>query len=572
MSFRILAVPRALSTVVLLLGIALADPARAADPNEHLNELEPQRPGFLPDHPDGLFQLPPLPPDEAIPSAPSSDAVGVHVERIQFKGNTVVATEALDALAAPYVGRTLSALDMENLRRRITQFYIDAGYINSGAVLGPEAFSGGTLTYTLIEGRLTAIRLTGLEGLNPHYITSRLDETDGPLNLDTLRDRFQLLLADPLINQMNAKLLPGDSPGEANLDVDVTRAAPYQLTTYFNNYRPPSIGAEAFGFRGSARNLTNQGDLLELSEETPIQGGGVVSTGVHWHMPLLQPNTQLVVLYDHGDSAVTEEPVNILGIRSILVSKGLGIEQTLFDSLQQHFSVGLYRVVRENRTTLLGEPFSFIPGEPDGDTEAPVWRFVQDYTDRTLTDVVALRSTFSFVKDNEQTQLGLPTEAEPDRDYTVWLGQAQYARQVLDNGAQIILRGTVQETNAHVLPLDSMTIGGDATVRGFRENQLLTDKGQIVNVEFSYPLVHDQHTGLDLAMIPFYDIGHGTTVGQGSATLSSVGLAGQLHWRGLQLDLSKAYRLVYPEAIVSGRGNLQDRGIYFQLQYTVLSR
>lgn len=562
--------PVVIALVLLIATLAPLEKAGAADPSEHLNEIEPAKPGFLPDRPDGLFQLPPVVPETPATPLPRGGPT-VHVAQIAFRGNTVFPQSELDQLAAPYVGRSLTAADLEDLRRSITQHYIDAGYINSGAIYGEGAFEGETLLVTVVEGHLGAIRLAGLEGLNPRYLTSRLEGGEAALNIDALRERFQLLLSDPLIAQMNARLVPGSVLGEADLDIDVTRAAPYQLSAYFDNYRPPSIGAEAYGLRGSARNLTGQGDLLEITGEVPVEGGGVFGGSIHWRMPIIQPSTQLILQYDHGDSAVTEEPVSILGIKSTLISEGIGVEQTLWDTLTQHLSLSILRFDRENRTSLLGQPFSFIPGEPNGDTVAPAWRLVQDYSYRTTSQVLALRSTFSFVKDNEEYSTQLPPTVEPDRDYSIWLGQAQYARQVLDNGAQVVVRATVQATRSHLLPLDAMTIGGDATVRGYRENQLLSDNGQILNVEFNYPVLRDPRDALEVSLIPFYDIGHGRDLGQSGLTLSALGLAAQLHWQGLQFDLSKGYRLVYPAALVTGRGNLQDRGIYFQLQYTVLA-
>ncbi len=145
----------------------------------------------------------------------------------------------------PYIGRTLDAADLENLRRAVTRHYTDAGYINSGALLKKGSLEGGTLVVTIVEGRLNAVHLSGLEGLNPRYMTSRLDEQDKVLNIDTLRERFQMLLADPLISQMNARLVPGSALGEADLDIDVTRAAPYSLTAYGNNYRSACVARPA---------------------------------------------------------------------------------------------------------------------------------------------------------------------------------------------------------------------------------------------------------------------------------------------------------------------------------------
>jgi hemolysin activation/secretion protein len=558
---------------LLLLAAALSvmQPAFAQDPNERLNEHELTTPPILAAHPADPFHLPEVKPEAG--AAPAAPGGSVRVESIIFTGNLLMPREDLAAIAAPYLHRNLSGSDIDSLRQKLTQHYVDLGYINSGALLEANAYSSSdhNLHYTLVEGRLTSIRINGLGRLNADYITSRLGGTPQPLNINSLRERFQILLADPLLAQMNAQVTPGEALGEANLDLEVVRAPDYQLTTTFNNYRPPSIGAEAIGFAGTARNLTGQGDILELSEETPIQGEGRIGEGLHWRMPLIQHSTDLLVLYDRGDSSVTEEPVTVLGIRSLLVSKGIGFDQLLIDTLTQHLSVELLRFGRENRTSLLGQPFSFIAGEPSGDTVAPAWRFIQNYSYRDLTQVLALRSTFSSVSDNQDSGQGLPPSVVPARDYSIWLGQAQYVRQVLDNGAELVVRGTVQTTDRHVLPLDSLSIGGDTTVRGYRENQLLSDRGEVLNLEFNYPLYSDQPRGIKLAAIPFYDIGQGRSVGVQPVTLSAAGLAARLNWRSLQFDLSKAVRLSYPRDQIPGGGSLQDRGIYFQLQYTVFS-
>ena len=560
-------------TLALLAAAALGliGPAFAGDPNERLNEHQPTTPPLLPEHPSDLFHLPEVKPDGAI--LPTSPRASVNVDHIYFTGNLLMPKKDLDEIAAPYDHRALSGSDIDSLRQKLTQHYVDLGYINSGALLEANAYSASdrSLHYTLVEGRLTAIRITGLGRLNSDYVTNRLGGTPQPLNINILRERFQILLADPLISQMNAQVTPGEALGEADLNLEVMRAPDFQLTTYFNNYRPPSIGAEAIGFRGTARDLTGQGDTLELSEETPIQGGGRIGEGLHWRMPLIQHSTDLLVLYDRGDSSVTEAPVTVLGIKSLLVSKGIGFDQLLIDTLRQHLSVEVLRFGRENRTSLLGQPFSFIPGEPSGDTVAPTWRLIQNYSYRDLAQVLALRSSFSFVSDNQDSGQGLPPSAVPGRDYSIWLGQAQYVRQVFDNGAEIVVRGTVQTSDRHVLPLDSLSIGGDTTVRGYRENQILSDRGEVLNLELNYPVFSDKGRAINVTMIPFYDIGQGHSVGTAPVTLAATGLAARISWRTLQLDVSKAIRLTYPRNQIPGGGNLQDRGIYFQLQYTISS-
>ena len=58
-----------------------------------------------------------------------------------------------------------------------------------------------------------------------------------------LQDRFRLLLADPLFQRLNVRLQPGDAPGRALLDVDVTPARSWQVSAFANNHVAPAVGS-----------------------------------------------------------------------------------------------------------------------------------------------------------------------------------------------------------------------------------------------------------------------------------------------------------------------------------------
>ena len=403
-------------------GLLLTAAAGAAEVGDHLNVPGAPRPDFLPAKPGELFQLPPA----ELP-APSVPPIGpqIRIDRVVFRGNTVFSASDLEAVAAPYIGRAVSASEAEDLRVRLTRHYVDRGYVNSGVLLS-EVTADNTAIFDVVEGRVAAVRLQGMERLNENYIARRLVmDSDGPLNLDVVRERFQLLLSDPLFERMNARLLPGTKPGEAVLDVNVVRALPYQLNVFYNNYRPPSIGAEAVGVSGWVRNLTGLGDLLEATVQASPEETSSARGNLAWRVPLGYRGTQLAVAYEHGRSSVIEEPANTLDIRSTLTSYDVGLSHPLWESLAQKLTLGLNRVERENRTMLLGQPFSFIPGEPEGVTKESLWRFWQEYAYRTENYVVALRSTFTFGKNNLQVIAGLPPFGTPERRFDIWLGQAQ---------------------------------------------------------------------------------------------------------------------------------------------------
>lgn len=509
------------------------------------------------------FVLPELPAPAHGAAAPPTT---IRLERVAFVGNTVVDTPTLEQLAAPYLHRPLDEADLESLRRTITQHYVRQGYVNSGAVFASPALTGPILTLQLMEGQLGAIQSHGLQNLRPQYIAQRLAPQPGEvLHLDTLRARFQRLLDDPLFAQMQARLRPGETLGQAVLDIEVQRARPYQLTVATHNHRPPSIGTQALELSGWVRNLSGHGDALyaSLQQATPAQGG--LRSQWHWKLPL-GARTAVSWQGNYGQSAVVEEPIRALDFSSQLQQQELGLEQVLHQSLQHQWAVGVHYGWRSHRTWLAGTPFSLVPGESQGQTRITGWRLWQEYSYRTEHQALTLRATLQRQHNNLQAPTGWPAggPVAADQQAHLWLLQGQYARKLLDNGTQWVVRATVQRSRQRLLALDRLAIGGANSVRGFLENQLVRDQGQILNLELDVPLL--QGTGQDLqwSLIPFYDMGQGHNQGEASTRIASVGLATRLRWQGMRLDLAVGQPL---HGERSAGHSWQHRGIHLHWGY-----
>ena len=87
------------------------------------------------------------------------------------------------------------------------------------------------------------------------------------------------------------------------------------------------------------------------------------------------------------------------------------------------------------------------------------------------------------------------------------------------------------------------------------------------NAEFHYPFLQEPRDGVGLWLIPFYDWGRGRNQNANPIILSSYGLAARVNWKGLEVDVSKAWRLIHPAILNTLHGNAQDRGINFQVTY-----
>jgi len=529
-----------------------------AESTDRPSARKPDVPGFLgPSPPSGLS--PPQEP-ETVPSPEPENLFTI--KSYAFEGNTVFSDEELQRVAAPFTGKPIGVADLEELRQRLTRHYIDHGYINSGAIVPPDPLRNGIFYFRIVEGRLEDIRLKGNGRLREGYIKNRLlNGTGNPLNLQSLEDNFQLLLGDPLIERMNGRLLPGSEPGRSILDLEVTRARPYQLSVFGNNYRPPSIGAEAIGVSGWVRNLTGLGDFLNAS--AAISEGATRYYGI-WSLPVTDWGTQIYFSFDEGRTSVIEEPLDDVDIDSEIHALEGGISHPVIESLRRRLVLGASFAVRENETRLLGEPFSFVRGVESARNQATVLRFAQDYIERWEQRALALRSTFSVGLD----ALGATPETNedfPDSEFFAWLGQVQYVRRVLDNGAQVVFRGDMQFSNEPLLPLEQIAVGGVASVRGYRENQLVRDQGYSGSIEFHYPLFGgtDRTARNRLVLIPFMDYGAAWNHGEDASYLHSVGIGFNWTFHHFRADFYWAHPIKDPPQ--EQHDDIQDEGIHFQV-------
>ena len=166
------------------------------------------------------IQIPvPKPPEEKVIPFPIPR---IFVREIKITGNTVFSDEILAEVTAPYVNRELTDADLESLRLALTIFYINKGYINSGAIIPDQTILDGIITIHMIEGRLTNIEVEGNKWFRSGYIQNRIRLNAGPpLNIYSLQDRLLILQQDERIQKLNAELKPDVTRGESVLKVQV---------------------------------------------------------------------------------------------------------------------------------------------------------------------------------------------------------------------------------------------------------------------------------------------------------------------------------------------------------------
>ena len=515
-------------------------------------------PSLLTLPPDSTSQLSPdSPVSECV--SPSTESDRIFIKAIEVIGSTVLRLE-IQALIKPLENRELTFADLLCLRSKITELYLNQGYSNSGAFLpNNQDLSQGTVQIQVVEGKLERIDIIGLQRLQSNYVRSRLElAATTPLNQQRLQEVLELLQLDPLFSQVNAELTAGSSPGQSILIVNLQEAPAFHSTLGVDNYRPPSVGSTEGTVSISHNNLLGWGDYF-YGEYNKTEGLNFYD--LRYDVPINAQDGTVGIRYWNSTSGIIQEPFREFEIDSNNETLSFNIRQPMLKTPQEEVALGLLLDLRREQTFLLGQPFSFSIAADNGSTNLTVLRFIQEWVKRDPSRVLAVRSQFSFgldLFDASINNLGI------DGQFFSWQGQFQWVQQL---SPSILLLGRIdtQLTPDALLPLEQFSLGGIDSVRGYPQNQLLTDNGIFTSLEVRIPLTADPSV---LQLTPFIDAGTGWNnllPNPNPSTL--VGLGTGLRWF---IGSGLSFRVDYgvPLISISNQGNsLQEQGFYFSLRY-----
>ena len=530
--------------------------------------------------------LPTLPElEQTLPSIKSLPAMGDRSQRVrgfEIAGNTRFSqAELLTAIGTKLGDLTNQELTFGQILQAaevVTQYYLDRKYLTTGAFIpanNQPKLKDGIVTIQVVEGSIGDIRVQfppdKRQRLQNHYVSDRIrSSVSNPLNLDKLREGLQLLTLNPLLKNLQATLTPGRNPGQSDLVIQVEEAPSLGAEVLLDNNRSPSVGSFRRQLQVNQGNLTGLGDSLSVAYSNT---NGSNLGNLSYSIPLNPKGGTLGLSLGLSASRIIEEPFNVLDIDSQSFSAEVSVRQPIVRQPSREFAVGASIGWRTSSATLLDglTPFPSIGAEADGRTRVTTLRLFQDATWRGTASVLALRSQFTVGLE----LLGTVNDRGPDSRSLSWLGQAQWVKDVAP-GAQWVVRGEVQFADRNLLPIEQLGIGGQSSVRGYRQDALLTDAGLFASAEFRVPLYRRPGSQWLLQAAPFVDVGTGWNLGDNpdptTRTLASVGLG--LRVQGgdrFSARLDWGVPLVKLADPIAGRSRtLQENGLYFSLAYKFL--
>lgn len=497
---------------------------------------------------------------DVCPSLADTSEISFQATSIEVIGNTVLEDQIAEQVDC-YLGREIRLSDLFNLRSRITKLYLDAGYLTSGAFIpNNQDLTNGMVQVQVVEGEIEELQINGLRRLRQGYVRDRLERAVAtPLNQRDLERGLQLLQLDPVLSRVNAELTAGNGPGKSLLILDLEEADTFALSLSADNYRSPSIGSEGANIGLGVSHPLGLGDNLTLSYGITE---GLDLYDISYSIPVNARDGTVRFRASNSDSEIVQDAFRDVGIRSETTTLSAGFRQPLVRTPSEEFALGLDFDWKRSRSFILDDiPFSFSLGPEEGRSQVSALRFYQDWVKRSQSRVLAARSQFSVGLDVFDATVN---DSGIDGRFFSWLGQFQWIEQVSPRFL-VLTRVGAQLTPDALLPIERFSLGGISTVRGYSQNQLVTDNAVTGSVELRIPVTKDPNK---LQLTPFLEAGVGWNnqiPDPDPSFLASLGLG--MRWAiNPDLSLRVDYGIPLTDADDTG-DSLQENGLFFLLNY-----
>ncbi|MGR2855598.1 ShlB/FhaC/HecB family hemolysin secretion/activation protein [Erwinia sp. 1181_3] len=417
------------------------------------------------------------PPRPVLPSAGPC----FRINTLRLTGVTLISPHHQQQLLAPWQGSCLDMASISQLTHSISDWYISRGYITSRAFIPEQDLSGGELTLAVLEGKLQHIRLNGsparelnmaFPGLEGKILNLR-DIEQGMEQINRLRT-----------TPVQIEILPADQPGYSVVNLTATPEFPLSLSAGFDNSGQKSTGTGQLsgsltannplgladrwfisGGRSSAFSRARDAQNFQAGVSVPY-GYGLLDYSYSWSNYLSTINNNGFDWLSRGDTKTHR----------------LGLYQGLYrnSDIKTGLSFGITHRISRNwlNDALLQSSSRKLSSLQIG----------INHTQKLGGGIATLNPMFTR---------GMPWfSAESDEGKNGDLPKAEFRKWSLNGSYQLPVTQSLwwlssfygQWSPDRLYGSERLTLGGESSVRGFKEQYLSGDNGGYWRNELNYAL------------------------------------------------------------------------------------
>lgn len=413
------------------------------------------------------------------------------INTIKLDGDEGKAFPWTQKILAKYQGRKMGIKGINLIVRRLTNAFIERGYVTTRVVIPEQNLSAGTLRLILVTGKIHDIRFEEPSFWN-NWKTAFPARPGDILNLRDLEQGLEQMKRIPS-QDVSMKLVPADKPGESDVVITVKRTKPWKAILSLDDSGTKPTGKMQLSQTLAVDNLFGFNDLFNIAFNNDLEGEGP---------KLGTKGNSLYYSVPYGNSTFT------------LYNSQYSYHQTVKSTTQDFISSGessklefkISRMVHRTQKGKTSLEFGIIK------------KHSQSFLDDTEIEVQRKNTTAAKIGIVQRQYLGQATLdiAVSYRKGVPWFGAqtdpagqetTRYNMGVADIGLvmpvkfgkaqgqyKITMYG--QYTNNTLYQTDMLSIGNRYTVRGFDGEQTLSaEKGWFVENELGLPV---GKTGLEV--------------------------------------------------------------------------
>ncbi len=434
------------------------------------------------------------------------------IAAFQIEGATLVAPALLQARVARFTrqgGASERGMDAVNAAAAaIREAYAVAGYPIVQVYAPAQAVAGGTVTLRVVEGKVAAVSVAGLQAYTPANVRASLPPLREGQAPNTNAVAAAVLLAnDNPARQMSVNFSPGTAPGDVNARIDVVEDRIRKASISVDNAGAPATGRARLGLGYQHANVLGRDHVLSLQAMAGLRRPGKGSSlTVAYRIPFYRQAISLDVIAAYSDSksdtASIAGPLFFAGkgtyaglrLNQPLASRGDYRQKLVygFDYKDFNNSCRIGELALERCGTITSMPLSIsYLGQVNGA------RFQ------------AGGSAAYFRNLTGGSHGGQDEYGTRPRNWQVLRASAFLGMSA--GNWQWRLTANTQHSSDALIPSEQFGLGGAASVRGYDERSSAGDRGASLNAELFTPelarglALSERHT---VRALLFYDAGH----------------------------------------------------------------
>ncbi len=488
---------------------------------------------------------------------------------LRVKGNTLLKRREIEQAIYPFLGKNKNIDTVEQARSTLENTYHDKGFQTVAVDIPEQDVVNGVVYLEVTEGKISRLRVTDSRYFSLGSIKAKVPElAEG--NVPNIPE-MQKQLADLGKQSSDRTVVPilraGETPGTLEADLKVIDELPLHGKFEVNGRNV--AGTSRLRAIASLRydNLWQKFHSASFTYQTAPEKPDEVEVFVGTYvMPILDTDSRLALyaVRSSSDSQIASAgALSVIGIGNIYgarVVTPLAGRDNYFHTLTvgvdyKSFDEDLFLIGADTLQT----PISYLP-------------FMAQYTGY----INAEKSQLSFNAGLNFSIRGLGNDAQEFADkrflaksnYLIFSGGVDYKR-ILPWGMELVGRMTGQVANSPIISNEQYAIGGDESVRGYHEIQVLADHGIQGSLELVTPhlLPAGDAWGFinKLRGLIFVDAGRGWLQNVLPGIESRYSLAGSgfgfrlQMWKYLIANLDVAFPLISERSIKSGSPRLHFR-------------